>query len=77
MGTRHLKRWLHRPVRIHDELEARLEAVEALKQLQLRGHTTASNLFPIWSAYWRALPFALRVRVILLACVTVYGRFLR
>ena len=31
MGTRHLKRWLHRPVRIRDELEARLEAVEALK----------------------------------------------
>jgi DNA mismatch repair protein MutS len=31
MGTRHLKRWLHRPVRLREELEARLDAVEQLK----------------------------------------------
>ena len=31
MGTRHLKRWLHRPVRIRSELEARLDAVSALQ----------------------------------------------
>lgn len=31
MGTRHLKRWLHRPIRIRSELEARLDAVSALQ----------------------------------------------
>lgn len=31
MGTRHLKRWLHRPIRLRSELEARLDAVSALQ----------------------------------------------
>lgn len=32
MGTRHLRRWLHRPINDWDELEARLDAVESLIQ---------------------------------------------
>ncbi len=32
MGTRHLKRWLHRPVRVRSVLEDRLDAVSCLAQ---------------------------------------------
>lgn len=32
MGTRHLRRWLHRPVCLRKELDARLDSVERLRQ---------------------------------------------
>ena len=32
MGTRHLRRWLHRPVCLREELDARLDSVERLRQ---------------------------------------------
>jgi len=32
MGTRHLRRWLHRPVCLREELDARLNSVERLRQ---------------------------------------------
>ena len=32
MGTRHLRRWLHRPVCVREELDARLDSVERLRQ---------------------------------------------
>ena len=46
MGTRHLKRWLHRPVRLRNELEARLEAVAELKNNYIY-ENTRQQLKPI------------------------------
>ncbi len=46
MGTRHLKRWLHRPVRLRDELEERLEAVSQLRQ-NYHYETARQHLKPI------------------------------
>lgn len=46
MGTRHLKRWLHRPVRVRSVLEDRLDAVSCLAQ-NYAFETTRQALKPI------------------------------
>ena len=46
MGTRHLKRWLHRPVRVRSVLEDRLDAVSRLTQ-NYAFETTRQALKPI------------------------------
>ena len=46
MGTRHLKRWLHRPVRVRSVLEDRLDAVSRLAQ-NYAFETTRQALKPI------------------------------
>ena len=46
MGTRHLKRWLHRPVTLRSVLEARLDAVSRLTQ-DYAFETTRQALKPI------------------------------
>ena len=46
MGTRHLKRWLHRPVRVRSLLEDRLDAVSCLAQ-NYAFETTRQALKPI------------------------------
>jgi DNA mismatch repair protein MutS len=46
MGTRHLKRWLHRPVRVRSVLEERLDAVSRLAQ-NYAFETTRQALKPI------------------------------
>ena len=46
MGTRHLKRWLHRPVRVRSVLEDRLNAVSCLAQ-NYAFETTRRALKPI------------------------------
>jgi DNA mismatch repair protein MutS len=46
MGTRHLKRWLHRPVTLRSVLEARLDAVSRLTQ-DYAFETTRHALKPI------------------------------
>ena len=46
MGTRHLKRWLHRPVRVRSILEDRLDAVSCLAQ-NYAFETTRQALRPI------------------------------
>ena len=46
MGTRHLKRWLHRPVRVRSVLEDRLDAVSCLAQ-KYAFETTRQALKPI------------------------------
>ena len=46
MGTRHLKRWLHRPVRVRSILEDRLDAVSCLAQ-NYAFETTRQALKPI------------------------------
>jgi DNA mismatch repair protein MutS len=46
MGTRHLKRWLHRPVRVRSVLEDRLNAVSCLAQ-NYAFETTRQALKPI------------------------------
>lgn len=46
MGTRHLKRWLHRPVRVRSVLEDRLDAVSCLGQ-NYAFETTRQALKPI------------------------------
>jgi len=46
MGTRHLKRWLHRPVRVRSLLEDRLDAVSRLAQ-NYAFETTRQALKPI------------------------------
>ena len=46
MGTRHLKRWLHRPVTLRSVLEARLDAVSRLTQ-DYAFETTRRALKPI------------------------------
>ena len=46
MGTRHLRRWLHRPVRVRSVLEDRLDAVSRLA-LNYAFETTRQTLKPI------------------------------
>jgi len=46
MGTRHLKRWLHRPIRVRSVLEDRLDAVSRLAQ-NYAFETTRQALKPI------------------------------
>ena len=46
MGTRHLKRWLHRPIRVRSVLEDRLDAVSCLAQ-NYAFETTRQALKPI------------------------------
>jgi len=46
MGTRHLKRWLHRPVRVRSVLEERLDSVSRLAQ-NYAFETTRQALKPI------------------------------
>ena len=71
MGSRHLRRWLNRPIRDRGELKARQQAIETLKTRgALVAITDCSRRSAISSACSRAWRCARRGRAISRSCAT-------